>query len=119
MSEWSIWLVRNLQELGAVLTVRVELDERVVVVPRRVLESRAHRGADTEIDGVAKHPHAGRGGDLRGAIARAVVDHDDVLDRMVIGERMQDRPDRRLLVVRGDRDQHAASRLRRHRRTSA
>jgi hypothetical protein len=66
-----------------VLSVAVDLDGEVVVLFERVAEARLHRGADPEIERQPKNMCAAIGGDVRGVVARAVVDDDDIEARIV------------------------------------
>ena len=90
---------------GVVLAVGVELDRAVVVVADGVAEAGLQRTADAEVERQRQHRGAGLGGDVRGGVARAVVDDEHVEVRQLAREVLEDARQRRLLVERGDDDE--------------
>ena len=88
-----------------VLAVGVALHDDRVAVRDRVPESAAQRAADTEVDRQAQHLGAGALRDLGGAVDRTVVDDERRVTRGV--HLVDDAPDRRFLVERGDHHEHA------------
>jgi hypothetical protein len=62
-----------------VLAVRIDDDHPLVAVVDRIAEPRAHCGTHAQVERQASHCHIGGGGrDLRGRVAGAIVDHEDV-----------------------------------------
>jgi len=104
--------------LGFVLTVRVDLDHRVVVMAQRELEAGSHRGADPEIEWQDEHFGARRACSVHRSIDRPVVDHKDVSMRDRSLDLADGVRDAFLLVSRRRDDQEAQRRRPRHGRSA-
>lgn len=98
-----------------VLTVRIQLDGAVVAGIDRMAESRAQCGADPQVNrhGRDRNPHPADFAD--GAVDRSVIDHQQVQVGETAPNRLealQQRRDRRLLVVGGHDHEDAWARRR-------
>ena len=94
-------------------TVAVAADDELVAVLVGVAKAGLHSAADAEVERQPHHVGAVRGRDLRGAIGRAVGDHNHVEPRVEGMQLVDDAADVVLLVVgRDDRD--PAERFSRH-----
>ena len=108
--------------MRVVLTVGVELDRALVAAPDREREPGAQRPADAEVERERRHVDARGPGELRGAVGGAVGHHQHVVLGSLLGELLEHRGQRLLLVVRGDDDErprvhpraHALTAGRRH-----
>jgi len=99
---------QGVQVARIMLTVRVDLDDDVVVTPLRKAEPRAHRTPDAQVVGQRQDLCAGPAGDTGGVIGRAVVHHEDVRVRSHLAHFFDDVADRRLFVPRRDDDEQPA-----------
>jgi hypothetical protein len=87
---------------GVVLAVTVEVDRRGVALVARQLEPRPKRCAEAARDRMRDHPRAVLPADLGRAVARAVIDEQDI-DRhaaRVVRDATNDSTDGSLLIAR-------------------
>ena len=87
---------------GGMLAVGVERDERIRTPLEGVVDAGLQRGALSEVDRMPDDDRACEQRDVAGAVAGAVIDHDDRVSGAANAG--HDAADHRRFIVRGDND---------------
>jgi hypothetical protein len=91
-----------------VLSVAVEQHQRIVFLPRSVVQNRSNGGPFPPVFVVLYHGGTRFFGEMNGPIGAPVIDDQDVFRKLVC--RKNDAPDPDFLVVRGNSDQNVGKR---------